>query len=206
MFKYLLYTLVGITITIGISSLFHLGKVHLKNQSEMSKYIDKKEEYTNDLGNVLVIYYSLTGKTAKIAKDIQEITKADTYEIKTVSEFKNGFSFYSEIKKQIKTKDYPKIKNDFPNFDRYDTIFVGSPVWWYTVSTPVSAFLKKVNFNNKKVISFSTQGSNYGNFFTDFKEQAQDAIVINGASFNNLSKEYNEAVKNKIIVWLNSIK
>lgn len=206
MLRYLLYTLVGIVIIIGLSSVFHLAKVHLKNKKEMSQYIEKNEVYTNNLGKTLIIYYSLTGRTEKIAKQIQTITNGDIYRIKTITELEPGLTFYSKIKKQLKSKEYPKIKNDFPDFNQYNTIFIGGPVWWYTLSTPLSAFLEKADFNGKKVVSFSTQGSNYGTYFKDFREQAKNADVINGASFNNLPKEYDEAVKNKIIVWLNNIK
>ena len=207
MLKYTIYTIIGIILIIGLSSIFHLTKVHLKNKREMSQYMDKNEVYNNDLGRVLVIYYSLTGNTKKIANQIKEITNADIYEIKTIDELKPGFFVYSKIKKQLATIIYPKIKNDnFPDFNQYDIIFVGSPIWWYTVSTPVSSFLKEVNFNDKLVIPFSTQGSNYGSYFKDFKDQVQNARVKNGAAFNNLPEEYDAAVKNKIIFWLNSIK
>lgn len=206
MLKYLLYILIGIILIIGVISLFHLTRVSLRNKKEMSQYMDKTDNYNNKLGKTLVIYYSLSGKTADIAKQIQEITNADIYEIKTIEKFKTNPIFYSKIKKQLKTKQYPEIEKDFPDFNKYNTIFVGSPVWWYTISTPTLSFLENANFSGKKVIPFSTQGSNYGTYFEDFKAQAKNADVGEGESFNNLSKKYDKAVENKIIVWLNNIK
>jgi len=205
MLKYLIYVIVAVALIVGIISLFHLTRVSLRNKKEIAQYKDRTETYTNNLGKTLVVYYSLSGKTADIAKQIQEITDADIYEIKTLEKFKPNFSFYSEIKKQLKTKQYPEIENNFPDFNKYDTIFVGSPVWWYTASTPVLSFLDKANFADKKVIPFSTQGSNYGAYFEDFKANAKNANVGEGMSFNNLSDKYSEAVRNKIIVWLNGI-
>lgn len=206
MLKYLLYIVIAIIIIIGAISLFHLTRVNLRNKKEMAQYMDKTETYANNLGKTLVVYYSLSGKTADIAKQIQEITNADIYEIKTLEKFKTNPFFYLRIKKQLKTKQYPKIEDNFPDFNKYDTIFVGSPIWWYTASTPVLSFLEKVNFDNKKVIPFSTEGSNYGTYFEDFKANAKNANVGQGESFNNLSKKYDKAVRNKIIVWLNNIK
>ncbi len=206
MLKYLLYVLIGIILIIGIISLFHLISVNSKNKKEMAKYMDKTEVYTNNLGKTLVVYYSLSGKTKDIAEQIQKITNADIYEIKTIEKFKTNPSFYSKIKKQLKTKQYPEIEENFPDFSKYNTIFVGSPIWWYTASTPVLSFLEKANFDGKKVIPFSTEGSNYGTYFEDFNANAKNANIGQGESFNNLSEKYNEAVKNKIIVWLNNIK
>jgi flavodoxin len=66
-------------------------------------------------------------------------------------------------------------------------------------------FLKKFDFKNKNVVPFSTQGSNYGTYFEDFKAKAKNANILKGESFNNLDSSYNEQVKNKIISWLNSL-
>lgn len=206
MLKFFIYFLVSIALIIGAISVFHLVKVDIKNRNEMSKYfLDKEEKYTNNLGKTLVIYYSLSRHTENIAKQIQEITKADIYKIETVEKINTTPWFYLTLRKQLKTKKYPEIKKDFPNLTKYDTIFVGSPVWWYTVSTPMLSFLNTADFKGKNVVPFSTQGSNYGKFFEDFRLQAKNANIKQEASFNELSEKYNYAVKNKIIMWLNKI-
>lgn len=206
MLKYFIYSLIAIILIIAISSAIHLLKVNSKNKKEMAQYmLDEPVKYTNNLGKTLVIYYSLTNNTENIAKQIQEITKADIYKIETTEKINNTPWFYLTLRKQLKTKQYPEIKKDFPDFSKYDTIFVGSPVWWYTIATPTLSFLNQVDFKNKNVIPFSTQGSNYGKFFEDFKSQAKNANIKQGQSFNNLSNKYDNAVKNKIIMWLNSL-
>lgn len=205
MLKYLVYVIICIALVACLVSLFHLARVAIKNKKEISQYVNKNETYNNNLGKTLVVYYSLSGKTENIAKHIQELTNADIYEIETVEKFKPNFSFYSKIKKQLKTKQYPQIDNNFPDFSEYDTIFVGSPIWWYTIATPVSSFLEAADFANKKVIPFSTQGSNYGTYFEDFRVQAKNANIGDGNSFNDLPNKYDEAVRNKIIIWLNGI-
>ena len=206
MLKYIIYSLIAIILIITISSAIHLLKVNSKNKKEMAQYmLDEPIKYTNNLGKTLVVYYSLTNNTENIAKQIQEITKADIYKIETTEKINNTPWFYLTLRKQLKTKQYPEIKKDFPDFSKYDTIFVGSPVWWYTIATPTLSFLNQVDFKNKNVIPFSTQGSNYGKFFEDFKSQAKNANIKQGQSFNNLSNKYDNAVKNKIVMWLNSL-
>ena len=113
--------------------------------------------------------------------------------------------FYLILKKQLKDKIYPELAGDMPDLTKYDTIFVGGPVWWYTVSTPMRAFLEKIDFQNKKVVPFSTQGSNFGTYFEYFAQEAKNANLQKSASFNNLPAKYNKAVDNKIATWINSL-
>ena len=202
--KIILYIILIIAIVAGIFSLIHLHKVSNRNKAEMAKF-SNETTLTANLGKTLVIYYSLSGHTKDIALQIQELTNADIYEIKPKEEIKSGPSLYLTSKKQISSGEYPEIINDFPNIGNYDTIFVGSPVWWYTAAPAVLEFLKEFDFQNKNVVPFSTQGSNYGTFFEDFKTNAKNANILKGESFNNISYEYNEQVKNKIITWLNSL-
>ena len=202
--KYVLYAVLIIAVISAAATLIHLYKVSAKNKAEMSKY-EGGVKLTANLGKVLVIYYSLSGRTKDIALDIQLFTNGDIYEIKPQEEIKNNASLYLTSKKQISSEEYPAIVQDFPNIDKYDVIFVGSPVWWYTAATPVLEFLKEFDFKNKKVVPFSTQGSNYGTYFEDFKNKAKNANILQGESFNNLDEKYNAAVKNKIINWLNKL-
>ncbi len=202
--KTVLYAVLIIALAAGISSLIHLYKVSKKNKNEMAKY-SAAVKLNKNLGRTLVIYYSLTGKTKDIALKIQALTNADIYEIKPKEEIKQSPALYVTSKKQISSGNYPEIINDFPNIDEYDTVFVGSPIWWYTAAPVVLEFLKKFDFKNKNVVPFSTQGSNYGTYFEDFKMKAKNANILKGESFNNLNSSYDQQVKNKIISWLNGL-
>ncbi|WP_372519213.1 flavodoxin [Candidatus Ruminimicrobiellum ovillum] len=202
--KIALYIILIAAIIAGVSSLIHLYKVSNRNKTEMAKYSTKVNLNAN-LGKTLVIYYSLSGNTKDIALQIQSLTNANLYEIKPKEEIKQGPALYLTSKKQISSGNYPEIVNDFPNIEEYDTIFVGSPIWWYTAAPVVLEFLKEFDFQNKNVVPFSTQGSNYGTYFEDFKAKAKNANILKGEAFNNLDSKYNEQVKNKIINWLNGL-
>lgn len=205
MFKYILAFTTVVLITCLVIGCVHLLRVSQKNKKELSKYENKEIKYTNNLGNTLVVYYSLSANTKQIADNIADKTDAAMFEIKTTAEIEQGPKFYLDIKKQLKNKKYPSIEEKMPDFQEYDTIFVGFPVWWYTIATPVLAFLQTADFNGKKVVPFSTQGSNYGTSFTDFKTNAKNAKIAKGNSFNNVDKKYDKAVDNKITDWLNKL-
>ena len=205
MLKYILYILVGIVIIGLIAGGIHLWQVGRKNAKDMAPYDGEPVAVTKDLGRVLGVYYSLSGHTKDIAERIAAKTNGDLYEIKTKEKLNNTPWYYLTLRNQIKNKEYPELEGKLPDMSKYDTVFIGAPVWWYTLATPLSSFLKQVDFEDKVIAPFSTQGSNYGSFFKDFAAQSKNGILNRMASFNNLPDKYDAQVDNKIAVWLNSL-
>lgn len=205
MWKYLAYALLALITIALLAGGTHLLRVRARNKKEMAPYAGPPAALTNHFGKTLVIYYSLTGRTRDIAQKIQAKTNADIYEIKTTQPLPAGPALYTGVKKQLGTKAYPAIETGWPALAGYDTIFIGAPVWWYTAATPFLAFLQQADFQGKKVVPFSTQGSNPGTFMDDVKAAAQNASVLEGRGFNNMPAEYDAAVENKITVWLNGL-
>ncbi len=202
MLKFVLYVLLA-TIVIGIvAGGIHLWKVASRNQKEMAQYAKASSTPIRPLGKVLIVYYSLSGNTRDIAERIQKQTQAELYEIKLQQPLKPGIKLYYDTWKQVKDRQYPELAGNLPDFSQYDLIIVGSPVWMYTVATPVMAFLHKADFAGNPVAVFTTQGSNPGTFFTDFKNNARNAKIISQIEFNNLPTKYNIALDNKIAAWL----
>ena len=192
MIKIILYILLAIILIALAAAGIHHYRVALKNARTMSAYEKEKITYNNNLGKVLVVYYSLSGHTKEIADKIKELTNADIYEIQTAEKINTTPWFYLTLRNQIKKGEYPQLKEPLP-------------VWWYTLATPLSSYLKQTDFLGKKVVPFSTQGSNAGSFLSDFAAQAKNAKIQIAAEFNNLPEKYNQAVDNKIALWLNSL-
>ena len=206
MLKAILYIVVILAVIGGAIAGFHQYRVARHNQKDLSAFAEEQIPYTGKLGKVLVVYYSLTGHTQNIAEQIAHFTGGDLYRIQTQETFKLGPAFYAQVKKQLKTHEYPALAENAPDMSAYDVIFVGAPIWWYTAATPVWQFWQEADFKGKKVVPFSTQGSNYGSYFEDFKKQAKNAQVLEGAAFNNVGDKYRQAETNKLISWLNSLK
>ena len=151
MLRYLLCILLT-AVVIGLAAGgVHLWRVAQKNAKEMAPYAGAPVGITKNLGRVLVVYYSLSGHTREIAEKIKALTGGDIYEIKTAEEIKTTPWFYLTLRRQIKEKNYPALAGELPDLSRYDIIFVGAPVWWYTVATPALSFLQQVDFKGKKV-------------------------------------------------------
>jgi flavodoxin len=156
---------------------------------------------------MLIIYYSLTGNTKYIAEKIQEKTGGDVFEIETARTYPTEYSALTEeAKRELQTGDLPALKKSPPDMSSYDLILVGSPVWWYTVSTPVMSFLRQADFAGKKVSAFCTHEGGIGKFFPHFKEQAQNAVVLEGLDLYKPRQAGKGEVDKALDSWLSKLR
>ena len=122
--KYVLGIILALIVIVGIIAAVHLYRVSVKNKKEMAQYAGKSAEVKNNLGKVLVVYYSLSGHTKDIAEKIAVKTGADLFEIKTKEPYPTGAKLYTTSKKEIKNKQYPAVEA-LPDVAAYDVVFVG---------------------------------------------------------------------------------
>ena len=111
----------------------------------------------------LVAYFSATGTTEAVAKDLAEVTDATLYEIKPEVKYTSADLDWrdktsrSTIEMQDKNSR-PAFVKDLKGADSYDRIFIGFPVWWYTAPTIINTFIEAYGFEGKTVIFFATSG------------------------------------------------
>lgn len=89
---------------------------------------------------ILIAYYSHSGNTKEAAEKIQTITGGDIFDIQPVNKYSNNYNEVvnqAKIEKQNDTRPELISNGDIQN---YDIIFVGTPVWWYTMASPVKTF------------------------------------------------------------------
>lgn len=155
---------------------------------------------------LLVVYYSLTGNTRSIAEMIREKTGGEGFEIETVKNYPADYSeCIEEAKRELQTRELPALKKSPPDMSSYDLILVGSPVWWYTVSTPVMRFFTQADFAGKKVSAFCTHEGGIGKFFPDFKEQAKNAVVLEGLDLYNVRQARRGEFDKALDSWLSKL-
>ena len=110
----------------------------------------------------LVAYFSASGYTASLAKRVAEAADADLFEIKPVDPYTDADLRWTNPlarcnKEKIGRKDVP-IANKVENFDQYDMIYIGFPVWYYAEPNIIDTFVKSYDFSGKKVALFATSG------------------------------------------------
>jgi flavodoxin len=156
---------------------------------------------------VLVIYYSLTGNTKSIAEMLREKTGGEGFEIETVKNYPADYSeCVEEAKTELQTRELPMLKKSPPDMSSYELVLVGSPVWWYTVSTPVMRFLTLADFAGKKVSAFCTHEGGVGKFFPHFEEQAKNAVVLEGLDLYKPRQAEEGAVSKALDLWLGKLR
>lgn len=114
-----------------------------------------------DLGDkkVLVVYFSETGNTQKLAKLISDEVGGDFRRIEPKTPYTTNHSDLVSIAKEEQNKDLrPEIKNRISDFNDYDIIYVGYPIWWSDMPQILYTFFELYDFSGKTVIPFSTHG------------------------------------------------
>lgn len=121
---------------------------------------------TTSGGKVLVVYYSASGNTKRVAEDIAETADGDLFEITPAEPYTsddlnwtNSDSRVSREHDDESLQDVPLTTTEVENWDDYDTVFIGYPIWWGIAAWPVDTFVKNNDFTGKTVIPFATSSS-----------------------------------------------
>ncbi|MCT4620067.1 MAG: NAD(P)H-dependent oxidoreductase [Marinisporobacter sp.] len=142
----------------------------------------------------IVIYYSLQGNTKKLGNIITDQINADVLELQLQKPYNLATAATIGLA-HIKSGHTPALKQYALNLADYNYIFIGTPVWWYTITPPVSTFLQQNNFKGKKVILFSTHAGNNGKTFEVMKNHLEGAEIIGQKDFYKVNKQNLEALK-----------
>lgn len=131
---------------------------------------------------VLVAYFSHSGNTRAMARQIGQATGGDLFEIEPQRAYPAEYrAVVDQAKKEVADGFRPRLKTQLENMAQYDVIFVGSPCWWYTIAPPVAAFLASNDFSGKIVVPFMThEGSGMGHSEEDIRALCPGAAVMKG--------------------------
>ena len=135
-------------------------------ESSSTAPAESEPETQPETGKTLVIYYSASGNTERVAKDIAEAAGADLFEIVPTEvytsddlDWTNPDSRVSREHDDESLRDVPLTTTEVPDWDSYDTVFIGYPIWWGIAAWPVDTFVKNNDFTGKTVIPFATSSS-----------------------------------------------
>lgn len=135
-------------------------------ESSSTAPAESEPETQPETGKTLVVYYSASGNTERVAKDIAEAAGADLFEIVPTEvytsddlDWTNPDSRVSREHDDESLRDVPLTTTEVPDWDSYDTVFIGYPIWWGIAAWPVDTFVKNNDFTGKAVIPFATSSS-----------------------------------------------
>ncbi|MFR0617642.1 flavodoxin family protein [Limosilactobacillus mucosae] len=153
----------------------------------------------------LIVYYSQFNNTTKLAKLIQDATKAPALRLHVAdSVYPNNMEATGRIyQKQLTQHQLPTLTNSLPKLNQYDVILVGGPVWNDNVAAPVIEFLKTIQGYQGLIAPFSTAWSDSDHYQKNFVKWAGRLQVTDG--FHITTHGSRQFKANNLAAWLRKL-
>lgn len=158
-------------------------------------------------GRVLVVYYSASGNTKAVSETIASTAKGDIMELQPATpytsedlNYRNNNSRVVREHDDASLQDVKLVTNKAENWDSYDTVFIGYPIWWGIAAWPVNDFVKNNDFSGKTVIPFATAvSSGMGESGTLLQQMAGTGNWQDGKRF------YSGASSSEVQQWVKDL-
>lgn len=158
-------------------------------------------------GKTLVVYFSASGHTEDVAGYIADSTGGELFELEPVEPYTSGDLNWSDSNSRVSVEhenpDQRKVelvKDAVEDWDEYDTVFIGYPIWWGIAAWPVNGFIEANDFTGKNVIPFCTSSSSgLGDSGKLLAELAGTGDWQEGMRFNSSVSEED------VVAWVESL-
>ncbi len=162
---------------------------------------------TVEAGKTLVVYFSASGNTERVAGYIADALNADVFELVPVEPYSDADLNWRDPSSRVNKEhndpalqDIPLQQNTVENWDEYDHVFIGYPLWWRAAAWPVNTFVKVNDFTGKTVIPFCTsQADGFGNSGAGLAEMAGSGNWLEGIRFREKPSEED------VVQWLKEL-
>ncbi len=136
----------------------------------------------------LIVYFSHSGNTKKIAQFIQETLNCDSFEVKPAKPYPTDYDTLVNLAREEKNAHFrPELAGTIPNTDNYQTIFVGYPSWWGTMPMPLFTFFEQINCSGKTIVPFTPhEGSRFGQSLRDLQTLCPEAALLDANAKQNV--------------------
>lgn len=178
------------------------------NNSENEISNNEETENTSTGGKTLVVYYSAQNHTKAVSEKIADQLDADIFEIVPEEIYTSDDLDWTDRNSRVSKehddeslRDIKLEKDTVDNWDEYDTVLIGYPIWWGIAAWPVDTFVKANDFSGKRVIPFCTSASSgLGQSGKLLEREA------NGGDWEDGHRFQSNPTDNDINDWLNNIK
>lgn len=168
---------------------------------------DAEPETEEAGGKTLVVYYSASGNTEVVAGYIAEAANADTLELVPVEPYSAADLDWTDDGSRVvyehdnpEARDVALVEATVTDWDSYDTVFIGYPIWWGIAAWPVDGFIEANDFTGKTVIPFCTSASSgLGASGELLAEAAGTGNWLEGQRFSSGSSE------EEVQAWVNGL-
>lgn len=166
---------------------------------------DPNNMTTEEDNSAIVVDGEVLGNTQYTGMLISDLTNADLYRIEPEIPYTTDHDALVDLAREEQDNDTrPALKDEITNFDEYDIIFVGYPVWWSDMPQILYTFLEAYDFEGKTVIPFSTHGgSGLAGTVEIIQNKLNDATLIENAL--SISRNDMEGALEKVQAWLQEL-
>lgn len=173
-----------------------------------SEEASAEEESTEGAeGKTLVVYFSATGNTERVAEMIAETTGGDLFELEPADPYTDEDLNYNDENSRVSQeyadeslRNVELVAATMEGFDEYENVFVGYPVWWGIAAWPVNTFIEVNDFTGKTVIPFCTSASSgLGESGELLAELAGTGDWLEGMRFRSGASEED------VVAWVESL-
>jgi flavodoxin len=153
---------------------------------------------------ILIVYYSHSGNTKKVAESIKKVTGGTLFEIQPDPAYPADYTATLQQTRKEKQEGYtPALKHSVGDIKAYDIIFVGSPNWFSAPASPVATFLSETDLSDKTVVPFCTHGGGgEAHVLSGIAEKCPSSEVLKGLAVRSNDCGNAEAMISK---WLRDI-
>ena len=179
----------------------------IPEETESVSDSEPEQEPEPETGGVLVVYYSATGSTETVAGYIANALNADTFSITPTEPYTSDDLNWRDTDSRVSREhDDPALRTveltsaTVENWDSYDTVFVGYPIWWGIAAWPLDSFVSANDFTGKTVIPFCTSSS------SGMGESGQLLAVLAGTGDWLEGQRFRSSVdETSVVDWVNSL-
>lgn len=162
-----------------------------QNESQDTNETVSNESKTDDvnienMGNTLILYFSMSGNTETVANYIHEEIGGDIVKLETVQTYPEDYDeLVDYAREEQRDNTRPELETTIENIEQYDTIFLGYPNWWGDMPMPIYSFLDQYDLSNKTIAPFITHGgSGLSGTPANIANEEPDAVVTEGLAIN----------------------
>lgn len=162
-----------------------------QNESQDTNKTVSNESKTDDInienmGNTLILYFSMSGNTETVANYIHEEIGGDIVKLETVQTYPEDYDeLVDYAREEQRDNTRPELETTIENIEQYDTIFLGYPNWWGDMPMPIYSFLDQYDLSNKTIAPFITHGgSGLSGTSANIANEEPDAVVTEGLAIN----------------------
>ena len=167
-----------------------------KTENTVTSNTETKNLQNNE-SKILVVYYSAQSHTKSVAEKIAKNLNADIFEIVPEEPYTSNDLNWSNDNSRVSKEHNDeslrdvKLKNTkVDNWENYDTVLIGYPIWWGIAAWPVDTFVKANNFEGKKVIPFCTSSSSsLGQSGNLLEKEANSGNWLDGHRFSSSASD-----------------